>query len=213
MSRALATWCAFFVFAALCTGPAAAQTSETETLTKLVVQTIPMGQVMQRFIDQNPNWPLNDKVGNATPEELKCLRARLGPSGYAAMRSEQVKDFAKRYPDRVADSIAVLEQGAAAFSEATFLEGINSTVQGGKADASAVLGKFSARQYSAYVDFIGNEKHRQLRDLMGIGETLVPRGRTTEDDKQRQENAGRMMSTRVMLDAMDYCSVSLKVLR
>jgi len=212
MNRSLAFWFVLAGSMGFCAIPANAQVNETETLTKLVVQTIPMGRVMQVFMDRNPNWPLNEKVGNASAQDLKCLRARLGPEGYAAMRGEQVKEFAKRYPDRVADSIAVLEQGAAAFGEATFMDGVNNSLQGKSSDASAVLAKFTARQYSSYLDFIGNEKHRQLRDMMGIGEALVP-GARTEDDKQRQQNAGRMMSTRVMLDAMDYCSVPLTVLK
>jgi hypothetical protein len=209
----MAKYLAAIAAAALVAGNAVAQQAadDVDVLTGLIVQTLPFGDAMKIFIDKDPTWPLKAKADKVPAADLKCMRDRLSPDGFREVRTQQVRDFVRRNPDSVPEAIRVLKDGAAKFAGASFMFGIWEAA-GASADYKQVLAQLTPKEMSAYVEFVGDEKFRGLRELVGVGDALSL-GAKKGDSYARGEQMGRVLGMKMMLEAMDHCHVSLQVLQ
>ena len=195
--------CAF-----LPTAQAQTTSDDAEQLTALVVEALPMGDVLQGFIDRQPLWPLNAKASRVSAADLQCLRARLSAKGYREQRSAEAQAFARRYPDRMEDSLRVLRDGGAALFGASIVAGIDQKRTGQKVDFDAVAARFTPGQLAAFIELTSDEKHKALRELIGVDDAVSVQN-STEQNQSQGRNKGMMMSMKLMLGAMDHCKVPL----
>lgn len=193
--------------------PVQAQPADAvDRLTPLVVKSMPIGDVFQPFIERDPNWPLAEKASRVSPTQLQCLRQRLSPAGYAEQRRTDVQAFVKRYPEKVSDSLRVLEDGAAEMFGASVALGAEQSRTGKKSDFNELAKRFTPAQLAAFVELVGDDKHRALRELIGIDDTVALE-KSTEENQSRGRNKGQMIGVKLMLGAMSHCQVSLGALQ
>lgn len=204
--------------AALATGSAwaAAPTeAQVDRLTDLVVQAMPFGQIFEMVSARDPNWPLGDKAGKATPGQLACLRSELSPEGYRRTKRKDVSAYAKAFPDAVADDIRLLEAGAAELFGKFVLAGAQGEANGKPVDAEAIAASATAAQGVSLTALTTDPSHDELRELIGMGgmfDTLAAEG----DDKDMQakgEKQGTQIGQQLMLGAMQTCELPMSVLQ
>ncbi|MRD48151.1 hypothetical protein [Caenimonas koreensis] len=181
-------------------------------LTDLVVRTLPVGDIFQVFLDKDPNWPLADKVNRVSTEQFTCLRQRLSKPGFLDQRSAAAAAFAKRYPEAVEPSISVLEGGGAEVFSAAIGAGLTEARSGNKSDYGSVAERFSPLQMSAFVELVGDPKHKALRELIGIDDVLSL-GAGKEENAARGRAKGELIAIKLMFAAMDHCKVPLAAIR
>lgn len=184
------------------------QTDEVTRLTDLVVQTMPVGDLFQGFIDRDPRWPLNERVDRVPPHQLACLRQRLSAAGYRERQAEATAGFARRHPERVAPSIRILEEGAAEMFAAAITAGAEQSRTGRKADFNDIAGRFRPAQMAAMVELTSDERHRALRELIGIDDALGIE-HSPEQNSARGRNKGMLLGMKLMFSAMEHCKVPL----
>lgn len=184
------------------------QPEEVARLADLVVQAMPVGDLFQGFIDRDARWPLNEKVDRVPPEQLACLRQRLSSAGYRERQAAAVAGFARQHPDRVAPSIRVLEEGAAEMFAAAITAGAEQSRTGRKADFNDIAGRFRPTQMAAMVELTSDERHRALRELIGIDDALGIE-HSPEQNRSRGRNKGMLLGMKLMFSAMEHCKVPL----
>jgi hypothetical protein len=179
-----------------------------DQLTDLVVQAMPIGEVFQGFIDKDPRWPLGDKISRVSPEQAQCLRDALSAAGYREMRRQDTTAFVQRYPDQVEQSLRVLKDGGADVFGASIRMGVEQSRTGQKGDFNSLASRFTPLQMSAFVELIGDDKHKQLRELIGVDDSFGQQ-RSGEEQQNRGRNKGMVMGAKLMFRAMDRCKVPL----
>jgi hypothetical protein len=194
------------------TGHAQADAESLERLSVLVAKALPMGALMQSQLDGDPTWPLLGKADKVAPAKLQCLRQRLSAEGYLDTRRAEVKAFAAKHPERVEGSIRVLEQGASEMFAASFQLGVDQSRTGRKADYSALSERYSPLQMSAFIEMVGDEKHRALREVIGIDDAIQPE-RSGADNEARGRSKGKLFGVKVMLAAMDHCNIPMAAIQ
>jgi hypothetical protein len=204
--------------AVLATGTAWAATpseAQIDKLTDLVVQAMPFGQVFELVSAKDPNWPLGDKAGKATPAQLACLRGELSTEGYRRNKRKDVVAYAKAHPEDVANDIRLLEAGAAELFGKFVLAGAQGEATGKPADPEAIAASATAAQGVSLTALTTDPSHDELRELIGMGgmfDTLAAEG----DDKQMQakgEKQGTQLGVQLMLGAMQACELPLSALQ
>lgn len=194
----------------LCSPVARAQASDEQVqqLADYVVQALPFGEMFQLFVDKDPQWPLGPKASRVPREQLECLRARLSTEGFRQQRRAETLAFARRYPDKVEDSVRVLRDGAAALFGASIQAGIEKQRTGKAEDFSVVASRFTPMQLAAFLELTSDEKHKELRSLIGIDDAIGLQ-KTPEQNEASGRNKGALVGMKLMLSAMDYCKVPL----
>jgi len=202
--------CALLLSALGGLAPAWAQPApaSVDQLADLVVQAMPIGEVFQGFIDKDPRWPLGDKMSRVSPEQAQCLRDQLSAAGYREMRRQDTAAFAQRYPEQVDDALRVLKDGGADVFGASIRMGVEQSRTGQKSDFSQLASRFTPLQMSAFVELIGDDKHRRLRELIGVDDSFGQQ-RSGEEQQNRGRNKGMVMGAKLMFRAMDQCKVPL----
>lgn len=210
----LYSFAALLAIAAAFTLPAHGQTAQesAERLAPLVVKAMPVGDLFQSYIDRDANWPLGEKVSRVSSDQLQCLRHRLSSAGYREHRRDEVLVFARRYPDKVSESIRVLDSGAADMFGASIQMGAEQGRTGKKGDFNELAKRFSPAQLAAFVELVGDDKHRALRELIGIDDALAL-DRPGEENQARGRNKGMMIGMKLMLAAMEHCKVPVAALQ
>lgn len=210
----LRSFAAVAAFAAVLALPAHAQTGQepADRLAPLVVKAMPVGELFQTYIDSDASWPLGDKVSRVSSGQLQCLRHRLSSAGYREHRRDEVLAFTRRHPDKVAESIRVLDSGAADMFGASIQMGAEQGRTGKKGDFNELAKRFSPAQLAAFVELVGDEKHRALRELIGIDDALAL-DRPGEENQARGRNKGMMIGMKLMLAAMEHCKVPVAALQ
>jgi hypothetical protein len=174
-------------------------------LTELVVRAVPMGAALQVFIDKDPNWPFKEKASGVEASQLQCVRQRLSPAGFQESRMQTVNAFIKRYPDQVQDAIDVLGQGGADIIAAIFMAGVERNRTGRDIETKDILGRFTPKQTSKFMDLSLNGKYKPLRELLIGSDDFFSR-------KSSGTNSGKLFGSQLMLEAMDHCHVPMSVI-
>lgn len=187
---------------------AQATNAQVDELAGLVAKAMPVGEVFDQFIAQDPRWPMGDKASRVSEAQLGCLRQRLSTAGFRELRRGETARFAQRHPDKVAGSIDVLKGGAAeALAESVRL-GAEQERTGVKADFNALAARYTPGQLSAFVDLTSGNKHAALRELIGL-DNVVDRNKTAEQNQAAGRQQGQTIGVKLMLGALDHCKVPL----
>jgi hypothetical protein len=205
---------AFVVAVAALASSASAQTApaseRVDRLTDLVVQLMPMGQIMEIAASRNPSWPLMAKASNVTPEQLACIRGQLGADKYRAVRQKEVEAYLKANPSRYPADVEVLQNGAAKLLGQLMMAGANSAVAGKEADPATILKSANSAQLIAMTSFVYDPKFEPLRQMTGLGDMFSTKG--GDDNRKRGEGLGATVITTLTLKALDTCQVPPSVI-
>ena len=175
-------------------------------LAALVMQALPVDTSLQRSLNRDPRWPLMDNAGRVQPAELQCIRERMAPDVYRKARLEQARAFASRRPEKMAESLRVLEDGAA---EMFALLVAASRPQGQQGADLSTLGKdFSRAQVAALAELLADARHKELRGLMGIPENFGRERASTPNRPPMQEAAYALL-----VAALDHCKVPVTAIQ
>ena len=193
---------------------AAPSQAQIDRLTDLVVQAMPFGQIFEKVQAGDPKWPLGDKAGKATPEQLACLRGELSAAGYRRKKRADVVEYAKANPDKVEDGIRVLESGAAELFGKFVIAGAEGEASGKPADPEAIAAAATPAQGLALTALASDPAHANLRILLGMGNMFDKLGQGNDDEMQAEgEKQGTQVGVQLMLGAMATCQVSMASLQ
>jgi hypothetical protein len=193
---------------AACALAPAVRAQSAEQLAALVTEAMPLGELFQTFIDSQPQWPFGPKASRVSDEQLQCVRARLSAKGYREQRLEQAQAFARRYPDKLEPSVGVLRDGGAAMFASSIRAGMEQAKTGQTAKVDTLTSRFTPGQLAALIELTSDDKHKALRELIGIDE-VVNVNNPAGDNESRGRNKGRMIGMKLMLSALDHCKVPL----
>jgi hypothetical protein len=174
-------------------------------LAALVTQALPVDMGLQRSLGRDPRWPLMDRSDKVQPAELQCLRARLAPEEFRKMRLEQSRQFTRQHPDKVPDSLRVLQQGGAEVLAAMLVVTIRPG-QDAAAVAADITKRFTREQLEASAELLRDARHKQLREVMGIPDDFTR-------NRQGNEPLLSMIARSLLVAAMDQCKVPLAVIQ
>ena len=188
---------------ALCAGDAHAagpNDRQIDELTDAIVGLLPLGEVMQKAAEEDPTWPVQGKADAVSAEQLACLRRELSADGFRRFKREEVARYASENGKRLADDTRMVKEVAPLFSRLV-QAGIDAKEKGTDADAAALMRDATPDQMLAMVTLARDPKHRDLRALTGLGESL---GENKDDDRA----SGEMLAIKVMFHGFKLCDVS-----
>ncbi|TXK27856.1 hypothetical protein FVQ98_11110 [Ottowia sp. GY511] len=188
------------------TGMAAPSTARVDRLAALFVQAVPVGWMVDRVAARDTQWPFQKYPGRYTPTQLACTRGELTADKVSATQHADARAFARRYPDRVEESIQVLESGAAEAMGLLMRAGMGEAISGRKVDAGSVMRSLSAGQLRAFNELGEGTQHTELRQAMRIDE--LASGGSRAQTHQRGVRLGQSLLVGPMLSAMERCQVS-----
>ncbi|HEU0152521.1 MAG TPA: hypothetical protein VFQ84_04150 [Arenimonas sp.] len=193
--------------------PAAAEPAGARVarLTDLVVETVPMGEVLGRLAATNPDWPLQENPDLVSAGQLACLRDELSEGGYRRMKRTEVVAYVAEDAARADADIALLEAGAAWMMRQLMLAGVEEERTGIPFDEAQIMAQASEAQLGAFMQMMTGEEQASLRVLLGIGEAYDA-GRSADENEAAGEQAGGDLATRIVLKAMANCSIPTSVL-
>jgi hypothetical protein len=193
-------------------GPAkASDEAQTERLTDLMVELVPMGRIFEMLAKDDPKWPMQEKPDAVTPAQLSCLRTELSTAGYRRGKRTDVAAYAAANPSSLADDVKLLEGGAAALMGRLMMAGAEGERTGVKVSEQEVLGGATPEQLASFMAFMTGPDHAGLRKLAGIGNAFSGE-KSAEENEKSGEAAGENLATQVMLRAMGSCEVSMATL-
>lgn len=180
-------------------------------MTDLQVRMMPFGAIFDMLAKNDPNWPMQEKPGAVTPEQLGCLRGELSSPGYRRYKQAQVEVYLAANASRAASEIALLEEGAAELFGKLVLAGADSERSGVEADPQRVLKESTPEQMISFMSFFADPNHAELRKLSGLGDAISP-GKSASENESAGEQLGSTITLQVMLKAMSTCGVPTSVL-
>jgi TonB family protein len=173
----------------------------------MIAELVPWGKIMDLFISTNPNWPLNEHADKVSPTQLTCLREKLSGANLTKQKLDEVKTYAAADPERFESDYQLLDTGFAPLFGKFFMAGVDQARSGEKPDMMAIMNGASNAQMMAMTSFLYEGKYKGLRDLTGLGDLM---GATSgSDQKERGQNIGKVMVTKLMLKAMDACAINM----
>jgi hypothetical protein len=188
--------------------------AQIDRLTDLVVQAMPFGAIFETLKTSDSKWPLGDKAGKATPEQLACLRNELSAVGYRRTKRVDVEAYAKAHPDKVEGDIRLLESGAAELFGKFVIAGAEGEASGKPADAEAIAASATPAQSLALTALAGDPEHGDLRHLLGMGNMFDQLGKGSDDEMEAEgEKQGTQVGVKLMLGAMDTCQLPMSALQ
>lgn len=187
-------------------GGGAAAPARVERLMGLFEQTVPIGWMVERVAARDPQWPLQQHPGKFTPTQLACTRSELTANKVAATQREDARVFARRYPERVEESIQVLEGGGTAAVSLLMRAGIDQGLSGQRADARALMSTLSAGQLRAFTELAEGHAYAELRQALRI-DGMTGAG-SHQTSRQRGFKVGQDLMIGPMLTAMERCRIS-----
>lgn len=179
---------------------------QIQRLTDLVVETLPIGEVMDHSIAEDPTWPMKQKASRVSAEQLRCLRDQLSSASYRLAKLKDVRIFAQAHADEVADDIKVLGDGAAQVSHNLVLGGMRAHEMGAPINPGKDLQSITGNEMIAYTSYEYDPRYAALRNLVGIGDANDP---AKSPDERHQAMAAKMLVLNMdtMYRAMDVCHI------
>jgi hypothetical protein len=178
-----------------------------DRFTRAMVTLLPMGELFDRFIAKDPEWPVKGKMDKVTPEQLACLRRELSSDGYTHTRRLEVEAYVKAHPSQLKDEIELLESGAAEAYGKMIKAGFDAKLSGASADSNSILKSMQSEQLLSFMKFSTDINYSDLRKLAGIGEALAD----VDDTKKSQHNAGqrvgKSLASKYIFQATATCKV------
>lgn len=186
--------------------PSQVTEQQIQHLTDLVVETMPMGEIMDHSIAADPTWPLKQKASRVSAEQLRCLRDQLSSASYRAAKLKEVRAFAGLHANEVADDTKVLDDGAAQVSNRLVLGGARAHEMGAPPNPGKDLQSITGSEMIAYTSYEYDPKYADLRNLTGIGDANDP---AKPADERHQAMAAKMLVLNMdtMYRAMDACHI------
>ena len=188
---------------ALCVGTSQAAPSDDrqiDALTDAIVGLLPLGDVMEKAAAEDPTWPLQGKADAVSADQLACLRRELSVDGFRRYKREEVARYADEHGKRLADDTRVVKEAGPLFSKLV-QAGIDAKQSGGSVDPATLMRDASPDQLLAMVTFARDPKYRDLRALVGLGESL---GENKDDDRA----SGEMLAVKAMFHGFKLCDIS-----
>ena len=217
-TRGLDAWCsrgwrwgAVAVAAALAagcaqTGPKAASAAQVDRLGALFTQAVPVGWIVERVAARDAAWPFQQHPGRFTPAQLACTRGELTPDKVAVTQKADAREFARRYPDRVEESIRVLDGGAAEAIGTLMRAGVVGSMSGQRADAGQMVGQMTAAQLRNFAELTESSQYAELRQAMRL-DGLSGRN-TPRESREQGHRIGQSLLVGPLLAAMERCQIS-----
>ena len=187
-------------------GLAAPSSAQVDRLGALFVQSVPVGWMVDRVAARDSQWPFQKYPGRYTPAQLACTRGELTADKVSATQLTDARAFARRHPDRVDESIQVLESGATQAMGLLMRAGMGEAIAGRKLDAGSIMRTLSAGQLRAFAELTEGTQHAELRQAMRIDE--LASGGNRAESHQRGARLGQSLLVGPMLTAMERCKVS-----
>lgn len=197
---------------ALAGGGAHAQDArDVDRLADLVVEMLPLGRIFEAQAAKDPTWPLQDKAGAASAEQLACMRSELTQAGYRRSKRADLQAYAAANASRVASDVRLLEDGAAALFGSLVMAGADAERTGVEPDPNAVLAAAKPEQLLAFMTFFSDPNHSALRKAAGLGDALGL-DKSAQENEAAGQQLGSSLSVQQMIKAMAACKVPTSVL-
>ena len=211
MSKRLATFLLAIAAAAATPAVAAAPAPYTDadlaSLTDLVVEMLPLGEVLEQELGKQADWP-KSKAGDLSAEQVGCLKSEMSRAGYHRFKRVQVEAYAAQNPTRVKEDVRVLGDGAAALFGRMVRAGMDGARTGTEPDVAKLLAGASEPEMRAFLELVGNEAFSGLRTMIGVEGMLQAKD---------TEKAGEAAGERMMLDFLEsrskFCHVRFEDLQ
>ena len=187
-------------------GGRAVAPARAERLAALFTESVPIGWMVERIAARDPQWPYQKYPGKFTPTQLACTRGELTADKVAATQRDDARAFARRYPERVEESIQVLEAGGAAAMNLLMRAGVGEEMSGRRADPRALMGQLSAGQLRAFTELAEGSPHAELRQALRIDGMAGANSR--QESRQRGFKVGQDLMIGPLLTAMERCRIS-----
>lgn len=185
---------------------AAASSASIDRMTDAMVEFMPMGRIFDLALADNPDWPLGEKKGEASAEQLACIRGELSSAGYRRAKREEVAQYIHANPSRIDEELRLLESGAATLMGKLVMGGAEAARTGVKFDENDVLRSATNEQALSLITAISDPRFAQLRKLSGVGDILDPQKSKEEMEKAGQQ-LGYSMGAQQIIKAMGTCKV------
>jgi hypothetical protein len=147
--------------------------------------------------------------GKVSPAQLACMRAELVPARVTKFQQDDARKFAQRHPERVADAIRLLEDGAAQLMGRLVMAGGQAELSGHKPDAAALLRDATPGQMNNFIQLAQHPEQADLRRALGLEGVA---GGDTATAHARGRQAGQMMMLKPMLAAMEACKLPMSTI-
>lgn len=180
--------------------------AQVQQLAALLAQAFPLGTMMDASAARDPKWPLEGKVNLVTPDQFACLRSEMSSAGWRQLKLSQAREYALAHPERIAGDLRILRDGVAPVLGHMLRANMLAKEKGTPFDRHAALASVSARQMHAFLLFARDPGYAQLRELVGIGDSL-----NLNASMEKNQNAGYAKGTSIVLDfmfhSMDDCKI------
>ncbi len=190
------------------TGSVAPNEARVVRLGALFAQALPIGWAVERIAAADPQWPFQKEPGRVSAAQLACTRAELTPAKVAVTQIEDAREFARRYPDRVDESIAFLEGGASEAVGNLMRYGMQQAIaRGPKAelDGRDAMTGLSAAQLRGVAELARSNRYEVLRQAMHLDGLLG--ASTRQETRQRGVQLGQQLLVAPLLAALERCGI------
>lgn len=191
-------------------GGSAVPPARVERLQALFVQTLPIGWMVEHIARADPGWPFQKHLDKVTPAQLSCVRGQMTGDKLSATQREDASAFARRYPDRVEEAIALLEGGGAEVSNLLMRAGAGQAVSGRRIDDRRLAESLSAKQLLAFTELTQGTRYAELRQALRLDG--IAEGGPGEAARRRGHKIGQDLMVKPLLSAMDQCQIAPSVL-
>ena len=205
-ARLLGRFAAAMAVAALATGCAHQATvspAQVDRLGALFTQTVPIAWMVERIAEREAAWPFQEHAGKFTAAQLACTRGQLTADKIVVTQQADARDFARRHPDRVADSIKLLEDGAAEALGDAMRAGAVQGMTGRRADTRTTLGKLSSAQLRGFMELTQGSQYTELRRALRLDGLSSTESRA--QSRSRGYQIGQALLIGPLLAAMEHC--------
>jgi hypothetical protein len=184
--------------------------AQVDRVADRLVQMMPFGELMDETAKADPAWPLQERAGKSTPEQLACLRRELSADGYLRSRRVRAVEYVADNPQRVDEDLRVLDRVSPVVGRMVKL-GMESGKTGKDVDPASVVKDMSADDLQSFLSFISEPKYASLRALSGLGEAFSLT-RSAKENEDAGKSVGERLVGQLMIDAMATCDVPTSVL-
>ena len=189
----------------------AASAGEIDRLTNMIVKIMPMGAIFEEVAKSDPAWPMQDKPGAVTPEQLACMRSELSMEGYRRGKRTEVEAYATAHASRLTSDLALLENGAADLLGRLVMAGVEAEKTGIEVDSNAVMKSATAEQLLSFMTFFSDPKYAELRNVSGLGNAMGLT-KSAEENEAVGKQLGSSLAVQQMVKSMGTCEVPPSVI-
>lgn len=179
--------------------------ARVERLGALFVQAVPVGWMAERVAQRDALWPFQRHAGKFTPAQLACTRGELTAEKMSVTQLADAREFARRNPDRVEESIQLLEAGAAEATGVLMRAGVREATGGPPIDAPSLMREMTAAQLRAFVSLTSSSKYAELRKAMNL-DGIADAG-SAQESRHRGYRLGQSLMMAPLLTALEHCRI------